>query len=74
MHVEKTKSRGYYIVSDITFSTDENRGDKPDTFSINEPIAWWFSKFSDDICVWRGKVVQVPKKSIRKTERFKLLS
>lgn len=36
MHVERTKSGGYYIVSNITFSADGNRDGKPDTFSINE--------------------------------------
>ncbi|KAE8440308.1 hypothetical protein EG329_009453 [Mollisiaceae sp. DMI_Dod_QoI] len=36
MHVERSKSGGYYIVSNITFSADENRDGKPDTFSINE--------------------------------------
>lgn len=36
MHVERRQSRGYSIVSNITFSADKSRDSKPDTFNINE--------------------------------------
>ncbi len=44
MYVERLKSGGYYIVSNITFSADENRDGKPDTFSINKVSAQFIMK------------------------------